>query len=121
MTKTPSKKLWDKLTKGNPILSNFVDPDEILKGHPDARKIVNFASDIALEDSKNKPGQRKAFSKITKEKTLEIQNYRCKLCGNKSDVWDFDHIDGNRAINSVSNCQALCPNCHARKTRKLKL
>ena len=118
MKKSPTKKLWDKLTKGNPFLSNFVDPDEILAAHPDARKIVNFASDIALEDAKNKPGKRKYFSNQTKEKTLQAQNNRCADCGQKSDVWDFDHKDGNRGNNSLDNCQALCPNCHAKKTRK---
>jgi 5-methylcytosine-specific restriction endonuclease McrA len=34
-------------------------------------------------------------------------------------VWDYDHIDGNRSNNKISNCQALCPNCHAKKTRGL--
>ena len=35
-------------------------------------------------------------------------------------IWDFDHIDGDSSNNSLSNCQALCPNCHAKKTRKTK-
>jgi 5-methylcytosine-specific restriction endonuclease McrA len=34
-------------------------------------------------------------------------------------LWDYDHIDGNRSNNDPSNCQALCPNCHAKKTRGL--
>jgi len=34
-------------------------------------------------------------------------------------IWDFDHKDGNRYNNSPSNCQALCPTCHAKKTRGL--
>lgn len=118
MKKSPTSKLWRKLTKGNPILSNLVDPDDLLKAYPNARKLANLASDIALTKEKNKPAKRRYFTKLTKEKTLEAQNYRCKLCGNKSDVWDFDHIDGNPANNSLSNCQALCPNCHAKKTRK---
>jgi len=33
------------------------------------------------------------------------------------EVFNFDHIDGDRSNNSFFNCQALCPNCHARKTR----
>jgi hypothetical protein len=36
-----------------------------------------------------------------------------------ADVWDYDHIDENRSHNDFNNCQALCPNCHAKKTRGL--
>ena len=35
-------------------------------------------------------------------------------------VYDFDHKDNDRSNNSYSNCQALCPICHAIKTRKKK-
>jgi 5-methylcytosine-specific restriction endonuclease McrA len=38
----------------------------------------------------------------------------------ESDVWEYDHINGNSSDNRLENCQALCPNCHARKTRKIK-
>lgn len=41
------------------------------------------------------------------------------LCDFPADIWDFDHKDGNRSNNSPGNCQALCPNCHAKKTRAL--
>ncbi|MEK0367332.1 MAG: HNH endonuclease signature motif containing protein [Nitrosopumilus sp.] len=34
-----------------------------------------------------------------------------------SQTWDFDHTDGDRGNNNTSNCQALCPTCHALKTR----
>ena len=33
--------------------------------------------------------------------------------------WDYDHKNGDRSNNKLSNCQALCPNCHAKKTRGL--
>jgi hypothetical protein len=32
-------------------------------------------------------------------------------------VVDWDHKNGKRYDNSESNCQALCPNCRAVKTR----
>jgi len=73
---------------------------------------------LALEkDEKAKSGKRKPFSTPTKKKILEYQQNRCKLCGKKSKIWDFDHIDGKSLNNDISNCQALCPNCHAKKTR----
>jgi len=62
--------------------------------------------------------KRKSFSQTTQEITLIKQAYTCSICKNKLDVINFDHIDGNRSNNSITNCQALCPNCHAKKTRK---
>jgi hypothetical protein len=34
-------------------------------------------------------------------------------------IWDYDHKDGNRGNNKASNCQVLCPTCHAKKSRGL--
>ena len=63
--------------------------------------------------------KRKDFPQTTQEITLIKQAYRCNACNNKLEVINFDHIDGNRSNNSITNCQALCPNCHAKKTRKI--
>ena len=61
---------------------------------------------------------RKNFSESVKNQVLASQYYRCNDCTILLlGVVNFDHIDGDRANNSISNCQALCPNCHARKTR----
>lgn len=73
-----------------------------------------------IEKSMTKPITRKSFLKSTKNLVLKNQKYRCKACGKKSKVWDFDHINGDNSNNSISNCQALCPTCHAEKTRKIK-
>jgi len=48
-----------------------------------------------LEKSLSKSKARSAFSKSTKDKVLKVQNNRCKACGKKSDVRDFDNIDAN--------------------------
>ncbi len=32
--------------------------------------------------------------------------------------WEYDHIDGDRTNDRVSNCQGLCPNCHSIKTHE---
>ena len=63
---------------------------------------------------------RKAFSKLIKQKTLIRQNFRCNECGKYSELLQFHHKNGNRADNRLENCEALCPNCHAKKTRKNK-
>jgi len=73
-----------------------------------------------IEKSMSKPKARKSFPKTTQMTSLSEQKTRCNICGKKSDIWDFDHIDGDSSNNSLSNCQALCPNCHAKKTRKTK-
>ncbi len=73
-----------------------------------------------LEKSFSKPKARRSFSESIKAKTLERQNYRCNHCGKESDVWDFDHIDGDSSKNSLENCQALCLECHRKKTKSIK-
>jgi len=67
---------------------------------------------------KQKPQKRKRFSKRTKKSVLMCQNYLCRICGVYLEFPEFDHIDGDRSNNSFFNCQALCPNCHAKKTRR---
>jgi hypothetical protein len=63
---------------------------------------------------------RRDFSIAVMQRTLERQDNRCANChkwrGGKP--MDFDHKNGDRSDNSESNCQALCPDCHADKTRR---
>jgi len=73
-----------------------------------------------IEKNMSKSTTRRNFSHTTKELVLGIQKNKCKACGKKAKNWDFDHIDGDSSNNSLNNCQALCPNCHAKKTRKIK-
>jgi hypothetical protein len=62
-------------------------------------------------------GTRKGFSQGTRERVLRKQNHRCVYCRKILKVIDYHHKNGNRSDNRESNCQALCPNCHALKTR----
>jgi hypothetical protein len=62
--------------------------------------------------------ERKSFSNDVKQQVLRRQDHKCNSCGRLLNVVDYDHIDGNRANNDSSNCQALCPNCHAEKSRR---
>lgn len=61
---------------------------------------------------------RKNFSIQIKESILKKQKYRCAICRMQLKVIDFDHKNGNRSDNRIRNCQALCPNCHALKSRR---
>lgn len=63
---------------------------------------------------------RQYFSSEIKSQILKEQNYKCAGCKKFLNVYDFDHIDNDRSNNNYNNCQALCPICHALKTRKMK-
>jgi len=64
--------------------------------------------------------KRKDFTESTKKQTLFMQGYRCAMCFQPTQLFDFHHKDGNKANNQPSNCEALCPLCHAKKTRKIR-
>jgi len=55
-----------------------------------------------------------------KRTILKGQNHKCKICSIHLDVYDIDHIVPYRVQprHTINNLQALCPTCHARKTRK---
>ena len=78
---------------------------------------ILYAISKGLNKKERKPGKRKRFFKKTRDLTLFRQNHHCADCGGYLLYPEFDHI-GDRSDNNPSNCQALCPNCHARKTRE---
>ena len=58
-------------------------------------------------------------SNLTKKKVAASQEWKCNKCNNLFDeCYEIDHIiclkDGGN--NEISNLQALCPNCHRKKT-----
>ena len=76
-----------------------------------------------------KNNTRRYFSRSQKTEVLKNQKNRCAnyghsifsiKCKNKFNDWvlpEWDHIDGNDSNNKISNCQALCSNCHSAKSR----
>ncbi len=81
------------------------------------KQVKHFAKELIKEGTGTKK-PRRGFSDSVKKQVLAFQHYSCNGCKRMLDVTNFDHIDGNRANNSSNNCQALCPNCHAKKTRR---
>jgi len=81
------------------------------------RQAKHFVKEL-IQDAMSETNPRMNFTKKEQKWTLAVQNNRCNHCHRVLDVVNFDHIDGNRANNSLLNCQALCPNCHAKKTRR---
>jgi len=125
MGTSSTKKLLRKIDNTIPGLSKILDPRNFdLSWEEDAA--IELASSLILSSEKKKKlektgtktGKRRQFSKLTKQEVLINQNFRCANCKNTLEIADFDHIDGNNSNNDISNCQALCPNCHARKTRR---
>ena len=74
---------------------------------------------IGLLIRKRHRHERRYFSVETKRIILQKQGYKCANCKWNAGIFDFHHKDGVRSNNKTSNCQALCPNCHARKSRGL--
>ena len=79
--------------------------------------ILNGIVKASERREKLNQGKRKKFTEKTKRLVLISQNYRCFTCGVHLQYRDFHH-KGPRSDNSPSNCEALCPLCHAKKTRK---
>jgi len=71
-----------------------------------------------LKHRKGKYKQRQHFLDSVKEKVLEKQQHRCADCNRVLNVVDWHHRNGDRSDNKKTNCVALCPNCHAIKTRR---
>jgi len=67
-----------------------------------------------------KKKQRKDFSESVKRETLQRQNYRCNSCLLFTQYPEYHHKDRNPENNNSSNCEMLCPLCHAKKNRNPK-
>jgi len=59
--------------------------------------------------------QRRGWSKIQKEQVRTNQYDICNICYRKPTRWVYDHIDGDKRNNDLSNCQGLCPECKSEK------
>ena len=65
-------------------------------------------------------GERKLFPLKVKYQILVAQKNRCAMCKGYMEKLDreFDHKNGERSNNRISNCQALHTRCHRKKTLK---
>ena len=100
--------IFDKVVSNNDTLSNFIFFLIFIMG------ILYIIWKVTHRKKK-----RRYFSSDIKRQVLREQNNKCAICKKNKGIWDYDHIDDNRSNNDISNCQALCPDCHAKKTRGL--
>ena len=64
---------------------------------------------------------RRPFSADTKRIVLSAQGHKCNICQCNlmfQGITEFDHKNGDNSDNISLNCQALCANCHRRKTNE---
>ena len=83
-----------------------------------AKKAIDSIIKYTLRPDLAKKRRRKEFSESTKNRVLKRQGNLCAICKMPLEVAEFDHANGNPYDNHHLNCQALCPNCHAKLTRK---
>jgi hypothetical protein len=62
--------------------------------------------------------ERHYFPDSVKERVLDRQHHRYADCNRVLNVVDWHHRNGDRSDNKESDCVALCPNCHAIRTRR---
>ena len=145
-TESPTKNLADDEGCSNQIINTYSDLDvfaysfsgnvewsnSILLSFSEVLDLLVQPSSIALLFSivvtgivlnslkklkKRTNVSRKGFSQVTRDRILRKQNHRCVYCRKVLTVIDYHHKNGDRSDNNENNCQALCPNCHAIKTR----
>jgi len=59
--------------------------------------------------------QKRGWSSDEKEQVRARQYDRCNMCFKEPSRWAYDHFDGNKRNNDISNCQGLCSKCKSEK------
>ena len=59
--------------------------------------------------------QKRGWSRDEKEQVRARQYDRCNMCFREPTRWAYDHFDGDKRNNDISNCQGLCPKCKSEK------
>lgn len=66
--------------------------------------------------------KRKKLTQDERRQVLERQKEKCAICKTKFSVTSVIHLDHKKPLglggsDTLRNIQALCPNCHAKKTQ----
>ena len=78
--------------------------------------ISELVSILLLSTRKQK---RRAFPLTVKRQVLYNQKEKCAYCKRhlNKQIIEFHHKNKDRSNNKLSNCEILCANCHAGKSR----
>jgi 5-methylcytosine-specific restriction endonuclease McrA len=84
--------------------------------------LMILCSAAVISVLRRKKRERRHFSRDVKRTILLKQKGKCKHCKSYLNRYarEFDHKNGDRSNNKGSNCQALCSNCHAKKSRSCR-
>lgn len=85
----------------------------------ETKKKISYARKI--NKGKNHNSWTGGSEAYRKQRVLERDNYTCQCCGMRDEeIMSVDHIKPKsiypELTKEMENMQALCPNCHARKT-----
>ncbi len=58
---------------------------------------------------------KRGWSQDEKEQVRARQYDRCNMCFREPSRWTYDHFDGDKRNNDISNCQGLCSKCKSEK------
>jgi len=90
-----------------PIITMYLDKNTISKIIYDKN---NYNNQIK---------SKRTLNQTTKKVVAANQKWNCNICNNMLDAsYEVDHINPlyNGGTNDISNLQALCRNCHGKKT-----
>jgi 5-methylcytosine-specific restriction endonuclease McrA len=124
-TSSPTSNSANLLPPASNTNTTATNPHAIISPSPVGPFVISVSVVIIIGSIGWKITHRKAkyiviqaFPDSVKEKVLEKQHHTCADCNRLLDVVDSHHSNGDRSDNRESNCVALCPNCHAIKTRR---
>jgi 5-methylcytosine-specific restriction enzyme A len=92
-----------------PIITMYLEKDSISK---------------FMHNSNNSNNSKRKLSETTKKVVAANQQWSCKICNRMLDAsYEVDHINPlyKGGTNDITNLQALCRNCHGKKTINDKL
>lgn len=116
----PRVALATALGIGSYLLWFFYTPLSLelgLKEQRDIAFVIWIVAIAVLLSSQVKKGERESFPILVKREAVRRQKAKCARCKRKLVDYgrDFDHKNGDRSNNKLSNCQVLCTPCHRRK------
>lgn len=109
---------------GREIFTGTSAPETILNEEPTDFSVIGILGLIGTTAALGFVGRKniasafsqlKGWDDIQKDQVRTSQYGRCNICYRKPTKWVYDHIDGNKKNNDISNCQGLCPECKSER------